>query len=161
MPCFFIVKIYTQLVPCDYEYFLKIWENSIRQKLKKMRKTDGRRQDFHLFTAFYLLFLVFKKRWRATRTTFCRLSESVYSMIRADVINEITRSEITGNPGYFICHREKNATLCPGLVEKSLQNSLFENFKESLASCRKKIKANTRKTYLECKIYAKSLLILI
>ena len=78
MPCFFIIQIYTQLVPCDYKYLLKIWKNSIRQKLEKIRKTDGRRQDFHLFTAFYLLFMVIEKRWRAARITFFRLIDKVY-----------------------------------------------------------------------------------
>ena len=41
---FFIVKVYLQLVPCDYKYLLKLWRNFLRQKLKKMRITDAHRQ---------------------------------------------------------------------------------------------------------------------
>ena len=93
-----------QLVPCDYKYFLKIWKNSIRQKLKKRKeKTDGRRQAFHLFTAFYLLFKVIKKRLRAARTTFCRLSAWCILFQKKPSITALIRKETI----YFIVNCEK------------------------------------------------------
>ena len=41
--------------------------------MTEVGKNKKNRQDFHLFTTFYFLFMVFKKRWRAARITFFRL----------------------------------------------------------------------------------------
>ena len=78
-----------------------------------------------------------------------------YSAIRADVINGIIQSEITENHGkrkvFYLQGKKRN--FLPRLSGEELQILYLRT--------RKKIKANTRETYLECKIYKKSLLILI